>query len=83
MAASDTNAIFFQCIGTVSNRWCCVMGNEANGITSDVVATCRHSIRIDMELGVDSLSVPIATGILLHGIRERENRIETQGDDNY
>lgn len=57
------------------------MGNEANGITSDVVASCRYSIRIDMEQGVDSLSVPIATGILLHGIREREHKIvEQQGD---
>ena len=66
-------------IGTVPNRWCCVMGNEANGITSDVIATCRYSVRIDMEQGVDSLSVPIATGILLHGIRERENKIIDQG----
>jgi tRNA G18 (ribose-2'-O)-methylase SpoU len=51
------------------------MGNEASGITADVIAKCTYSIRIDMEPGVDSLSVPIATGILLHGIRERENKI--------
>ena len=52
------------------------MGNEAKGISSDVIAKCHHSLRIDMEVGVDSLSVPIATGILLHGIRERENKIQ-------
>jgi tRNA G18 (ribose-2'-O)-methylase SpoU len=60
------------------------MGNEANGISSDVIAKCHYNIRIDMEPGVDSLSVPIATGILLHGIHERENYISERqlGEDN-
>jgi tRNA G18 (ribose-2'-O)-methylase SpoU len=49
------------------------MGNEANGITSNVIRSCHKTIRIGMEDGVDSLSVPIATGILLHGLREREH----------
>ena len=68
-------------IGTIPNRWCCVMGNESRGITSDVISMCNYSLRIDMEPGVDSLSVPIATGILLHGIRERENKIIDQEKD--
>ena len=42
---------------------------------------CNYSLRIDMEPGVDSLSVPIAAGILLHGIRERENKIIDQEKD--
>ena len=54
------------------------MGNESSGITSDVITACNYSLRIDMEPGVDSLSVPIATGILLHGIREREKKIVDQ-----
>ena len=58
--------------GSVPRHWCCVMGNEGNGISSAVLDACTHSIRIDMEQGVDSLSVPIATGILLHGLKERE-----------
>lgn len=69
-------------LGTVPNRWCCVMGNESSGISSDVVGECRYSVRIDMELGVDSLSVPVATGILLHGIRERENKVIGHEDCN-
>ena len=79
VGVTGTHAIFFSKIfwvGTIPNQWCCVMGNEAKGISSDVIAKCRHSLRIDMEVGVDSLSVPIATGILLHGIRERENKIQ-------
>jgi len=58
--------------GEVPPRWCCVMGNEANGISKEVVASCSSRLRIGMTGGVDSLSVPVATGILLHGFVERE-----------
>jgi tRNA G18 (ribose-2'-O)-methylase SpoU len=47
------------------------MGNEANGISSVVAKACSYTMRIDMVQGVDSLSVPIAAGILLHGLKER------------
>ena len=48
------------------------MGNEANGISKAVQGSCTHRVRIDMEANVDSFSVPVATGILLNGLRERE-----------
>ena len=57
---------------SISHAWCCVFGNEGNGISKAVMEQCTKKIRIDMVDGVDSLSVPIACGILLHGIRERE-----------
>jgi tRNA G18 (ribose-2'-O)-methylase SpoU len=57
---------------SVPSAWCCVMGNEGNGISKQVLEACSKRLRIDMAEGVDSLSVPIATGILLHGLRERE-----------
>jgi tRNA G18 (ribose-2'-O)-methylase SpoU len=56
----------------VESSWCCVMGNEGNGISKPVADACTQRIRIEIERGVDSLSVPIACGILLHGLRERE-----------
>ena len=58
--------------GQVPPSWCCVLGNEGNGISPAVADACTQRIRIDMEAGVDSLSVPIACGIILHGLRERE-----------
>lgn len=58
----------------VPSSWCCVMGNEGNGISKPVVEACSHKLRIKMYEAVDSLSVPVATGILLHGLREREAR---------
>jgi tRNA G18 (ribose-2'-O)-methylase SpoU len=58
---------------TIPSTWCCVFGNEGNGISKVVMARCSK-IRIEMIDGVDSLSVPIACGILLHGLREREQQ---------
>jgi tRNA G18 (ribose-2'-O)-methylase SpoU len=50
-----------------------VVGSEANGLSPNVIQACDSTLRIDMAIGVDSLSVPIATGILLNGLRERES----------
>eukprot|EP00980_Cylindrotheca_fusiformis_P007054 scaffold1481_cov137-Cylindrotheca_fusiformis.AAC.8 len=60
--------------GTVPASWCCIMGNEGNGVSSAVRNAATQHIRIHIEPGVDSLSVPIATGILLNGLREREQQ---------
>lgn len=51
-----------------SASWCLVMGNEGNGISTVVREVCRHTISIAMSDGVDSLSVPVACGILLINI---------------
>lgn len=58
--------------GDVARSWCSVMGSEGRGIKAQVIAACANTLRIGMVDGVDSLSVPIATGILLHGLRHRE-----------
>jgi tRNA G18 (ribose-2'-O)-methylase SpoU len=61
--------------GDVPRSWLCCFGNESSGVSTAVVASCSKRIRIDMVAAVDSLSVPIATGILLHGLKERETKI--------
>lgn len=59
-----------------------MVGNESQGISPPVLNACEHRIRIGMQDGVDSLSVPVATGILLHGLMERERAIpETTPDE--
>jgi tRNA G18 (ribose-2'-O)-methylase SpoU len=62
--------------GQISRNWCCVLGNEGNGLTKGVALSCDHRLRIDMSEEVDSLSVGIAAGILMHGMREREQKIK-------
>jgi tRNA G18 (ribose-2'-O)-methylase SpoU len=61
--------------GQVPRAWMCIMGNEGRGISSSVQKACTKRIRINMLSGIDSLSVPIATGILLHGLQERETKL--------
>jgi tRNA G18 (ribose-2'-O)-methylase SpoU len=58
--------------GTLRQSWCCVMGNEGNGISPAVRDASTQLLKIYIESDVDSLSVPIACGILLNGLRERE-----------
>lgn len=58
--------------GSVPVAWCCAVENEGNGISYEVSTICSKRRGIDMEDGVDSLSVPVATGILLHGLKELE-----------
>ncbi len=48
--------------------WCCVLGNEGNGIRTEVIAECDKRIKIGMAKGVDSLSLPVAAAILMHGL---------------
>ena len=54
--------------------WCAVMGNEGDGIRKEVIDACKYKIKIGMEEGVDSLNVAVAAGILMHGLREREDK---------
>jgi len=49
--------------------WCCVLGNEGHGIRNEVIKSCDKRITISTETGVDSLSLPVAAAILIHGLR--------------
>ena len=73
-AVIDTDAPLLQDMPGVPRAWCVVMGNEDTGISDEVRAVCHDRVRIDMEPEVDSLNIGVATGILLHGFREREAR---------
>jgi len=48
--------------------WCCVLGNEGHGIRDIVIQKCDKRLKIGMASGVDSLSLPIAAGILMFGL---------------
>lgn len=46
-----------------------LFGNEAHGLPSTVQDKVSHRVRIEMELGTDSLNVSVAAGIILHNLR--------------
>ncbi len=43
-----------------------VFGNEAHGLPPGIIQATRHRLKIDMNLGTDSLNVSVAAGIILH-----------------
>lgn len=53
---------------TTKQSWCCVLGNEGNGIRNEVINECNQRIKISMATGIDSLSLPVAAAILMHGL---------------
>jgi tRNA G18 (ribose-2'-O)-methylase SpoU len=46
-----------------------ILGNEAHGLPESIQNAASGSVRIEMELGTDSLNVSVAAGILLHHLR--------------
>merc|ERR1712066_242697 len=50
----------------LSGRDAFIFGNEARGISEEVLALADENVRIPMSPGVDSLNVGIAAGIVLH-----------------
>ena len=58
-----------------SRSWCCVLGNEGNGIRDVVIQECNKRVKIGMATGVDSLSLPIAAGILMHGLSAQTKKV--------
>jgi tRNA G18 (ribose-2'-O)-methylase SpoU len=47
-------------------RLALLFGNEAQGLSRDVVAQCDRRVTIPMKLGTDSLNVAVAAGIFLY-----------------
>lgn len=46
-----------------------ILGNEAHGLPTMVQNAANRCVRIEMELGTDSLNVSVAAGIILHSLR--------------
>jgi tRNA G18 (ribose-2'-O)-methylase SpoU len=51
---------------TVPDRWALLFGNEAQGLSSEVVDRCDRRMTIAMNLGTDSLNVMVAAGVFLY-----------------
>ncbi len=53
-------------IKNIPNKNCLIVGNEGNGVKSDIQALCDDNFYIPMFNNVESLNVAIATSILLY-----------------
>jgi tRNA G18 (ribose-2'-O)-methylase SpoU len=46
-----------------------LLGTEGEGLSDEAIAAADRRVRIEMESGVDSLNVAVASGIALHALR--------------
>jgi len=51
---------------TRGDRLALLFGNEAQGLSSEIVAACHRKITIPMHLGTDSLNVSVSAGVFLY-----------------
>lgn len=56
-----------------SGKYAFVLGNEANGISSDVIEQCDLLVKIPMSGSAESLNVGIAAGILMYDYFQKNN----------
>lgn len=50
----------------LANNCCIVFGNEAHGISSEVLAICDDAVAVPMPASVDSMNVSSASGVFLY-----------------
>ena len=56
-------------LSRTKNNLTLVLGHESEGISPEVSKLCDASVHIDMNPGIDSLNVAVASGILMHQMR--------------
>ena len=64
------NALNLQDIKEV-NKYALILGNEANGISSEVIKKSDASIKIEMDEAVESLNVAVAGAICLYTLNNK------------
>ena len=70
--AADTDGIVIDGTerGALPSRIALVVGNEGAGISPSIAGQAVQRVAIRMAPGVESLNVAVATGILLHALRQ-------------
>ena len=55
-------------------KFCIVIGNEANGVSGEVRALCRYTVKIPMRPTCESLNAGVSAGILMYELSVKKNR---------
>jgi len=53
------------------DKYALIIGNEGNGMSSDIESLCDKNLFIDMDNGVESLNAAVAASILLYEMRNK------------
>lgn len=66
--ASDLRGTDFYAMGKAGERFVLVIGNEARGISPDVLEVADVRVRLPMRGGAESLNAAVAAGIMMYEI---------------
>lgn len=66
-ATLDGKDIFLS--NTTSKKLCLVIGNEADGIASDIISACDCKVTIPMRANMESLNAAVSAGILMYQLK--------------
>ena len=56
-----------------NGKLCLVIGNEANGVSDDILSECDCKVSIPMEKGIESLNAAVSAGILMYELKFKNN----------
>ena len=56
-----------------SGKICLVIGNEANGVSGEILSACDCKVSIPMEKGIESLNAAVSAGILMYELKFKNN----------
>lgn len=57
---------------SLPNKYCLVVGNEANGVSEQLKTLATHTISLPMQSGVESLNAAVSLSVLLYVLENRK-----------
>lgn len=55
------------------DKFCLVIGNEANGVSAQIRQACAHTVRIPMRESCESLNAGVSAGILMYELAAKKH----------
>lgn len=56
-------------------KFCLVIGSEANGVSAEVRALCKYTVKIPMQHTCESLNAGVSAGILMYELQKKAGRV--------
>ena len=56
-------------------KFCLVIGSEANGVSVEVRALCKYTVKIPMRHTCESLNAGVSAGILMYELQKKAGRV--------
>ena len=64
----DTQAIK----GVIGSKFCLVIGNEAHGVSDLLKSSASATVKIPMQMGMESLNASVSAGILMYALKNKQ-----------